>query len=62
MGMAMLPIGVAWAILVILRIVLLVAGWERFDPVDGLWLLINGPVAVFLIWRGREYRGASAPN
>lgn len=62
MRMAMLPIGVAWAILVLLRIVLLVAGWERAEPLVALWLLINGPLAVFFIWAGREYRRASAPH
>jgi hypothetical protein len=62
MGRAMLPIGVALAILVILRTVLLVAGWERADPLDGLWVLINGPLAVYFIWAGREYRRASAGN
>jgi hypothetical protein len=62
MGRAMLPIGVALAILVILRIVSLVTGWERPEPLDGPWVLINGPLAAYFIWAGREYRRASARN
>jgi hypothetical protein len=60
-GMAMLPIGIALAILVILRLVLFVSGWPA-DPLDGLWVLINGPLALYFIWAGREYRRRGTPN
>lgn len=50
MGMAMLPIGVALAILVILRIVLIAADWESLDALDVFWVLINGAIAVHFVF------------
>jgi threonine/homoserine efflux transporter RhtA len=62
MRRAMLPIGVALAILVILRVVRLITGLESAEPLDILWVLLNGPLAAYFIWAGREYRRANAPN
>jgi hypothetical protein len=62
MGLAMLPIGIALAVLVILRTLLLIAGWEAVDPLSVIWILIQGPVAAFLIWSGREFRRTANSN
>jgi hypothetical protein len=59
MGLALLPLGVITAGLVVLRVALLVVGWEPFDSLDALWVLVFSGIAASFVRSGREFRRTS---
>jgi hypothetical protein len=56
--LATLPFGIVLAVAVLVRVALMVTGSEPVRAGDVVWVLIEGPTAVILIWSGRENRRA----
>ena len=55
-GMAMLPVGIAIAVVVVLRVILMVTGVASTNVVDVVLVLGLAIVAALGIRSGREYR------